>query len=301
MNITINDCVYECFYDRSKDYPYILINNTRKYFKKCDGCESIQLYGLKLDMIRQINKKSKCMMCRNYSGQNNPMHGKNHTCVSKNKISSKNKGRILSPEQRNNISKKIKGKNHPMYGKKHTDETKEKIRNKHLGKVGMRGPNHPMYGKNHNVESKIKISESLKGKFTGDKNPTKRSEVKTKLRLKKLQELEMKHGKICPNFNLKACEYFEQLNKEYGWKLRHALNGGEFYIKELGYWVDAYDVEKNIVVEYDEPRHYYPNGSLRKKDINRMINIINFLKCEFWRYNEVKKLFTKISLQDYLL
>ena len=33
MNIEIENKMYECFYDRSKDYPYILINDNKKYFK----------------------------------------------------------------------------------------------------------------------------------------------------------------------------------------------------------------------------------------------------------------------------
>jgi hypothetical protein len=128
MNIEINNKIYQCFYDRSNDYPYIILDNKRKYFKKCDKCKIIQLYGLKLDMIRQINKKSKCKSCRDYSGEKNPMYGKKHTSEIKEKISKINTGRILSDEHKEKISNKIKGKNHPMYGKKHTDESKNKIR-----------------------------------------------------------------------------------------------------------------------------------------------------------------------------
>ncbi len=73
------------------------------------------------------------------------------------------------------------------------------------------------------------------------------------------------------------------LNNVYGWNLQHAENGNEYHIKELGYWLDGYDKEKNIVVEYDEPKHKYYD---KQKDIKRQQNIIQFLKCEFWRYNE---------------
>ena len=51
--------------------------------------------------------------------------------------------------------------------------------------------------------------------------------------------------------------------------------------------------KKNIVFEYDEPTHYIDkeNSILKDKDIKRQQNIINKLKCEFWRYNEYLNLF----------
>ena len=52
---------------------------------------------------------------------------------------------------------------------------------------------------------------------------------------------------------------------------------------------NIYDKEKNIVVEYDEPRHYDRYGNLRKKDVDRMNEIQHHLQCEFWRYNEKTK------------
>lgn len=83
-----------------------------------------------------------------------------------------------------------------------------------------------------------------------------------------------------PNYNPKACEYFEYLNQENGWNLQHALNGGE--VKILQYWLDAYDRDRNIVVEYDELRHRYR----LTQDIQRQNNIVRHLGCKFYRYNE---------------
>ena len=56
----------------------------------------------------------------------------------------------------------------------------------------------------------------------------------------------------------------------HGWTIQHAENGGEFYTG-IGYWLDAYDKEKNIALEYDEPKHYIDikNNILREKDIKR--------------------------------
>lgn len=89
-----------------------------------------------------------------------------------------------------------------------------------------------------------------------------------------------------PNYNPVACKYFDELNKKNGWSLQHALNGGE--VKIHRYWVDAYDKEKNIVVEYDEPKHYTKEGSLIPYDIRRMNTIIKVLNCKFYRYDESK-------------
>jgi hypothetical protein len=69
---------------------------------------------------------------------------------------------------------------------------------------------------------------------------------------------------------------------ESGINIQHAENGGEFHIKELGYWVDGYDKENNTVYEWDEKSHYI-NGELREKDLIRQKEIKAFLNCKFIR------------------
>jgi hypothetical protein len=69
--------------------------------------------------------------------------------------------------------------------------------------------------------------------------------------------------------------------------IQHALNGGEYYIKDLGYWVDGYDEENNTVYEWDEEYHHYVNGELSEKDIKRQLEIEEFLKCRFIRIREL--------------
>jgi len=59
--------------------------------------------------------------------------------------------------------------------------------------------------------------------------------------------------------------------------LQHAENGGEFYLKELGYWADGYSKEKNIWFEYNERAH----NRRKEKDERRKQEIINFLHCKF--------------------
>jgi hypothetical protein len=68
--------------------------------------------------------------------------------------------------------------------------------------------------------------------------------------------------------------------------IQHAENDGEFHIKELGYWVDGYDKENNIVYEWDEHRHFDVYGMLTPKDIQRQKEIEEHLHCKFIRIKE---------------
>lgn len=90
---------------------------------------------------------------------------------------------------------------------------------------------------------------------------------------------------VYPNFNKSACLFFDTLNKENNWNLQHALNGGEFYVDRLHYFLDAYDKEKNIVVEWYEKHHFNTDGSIKKKDLGRIDDIIKSLQCRFIGYN----------------
>lgn len=91
-----------------------------------------------------------------------------------------------------------------------------------------------------------------------------------------------------PPYNVKACEYFDKLMVEKNIKIQHALNGGEFHISELGYWVDGYDSENNTVYEFDEKWHFDVHGKLTQKDIDRQLRIEEHLKCTFVRIKETE-------------
>jgi hypothetical protein len=73
--------------------------------------------------------------------------------------------------------------------------------------------------------------------------------------------------------------------EETGTHIQHAENGREFYIKELGYWVDGYDAENNVVYEFDEP-HHFRNGILREHDVRRQAEIEQHLNCRFIRIKQ---------------
>ena len=110
-------------------------------------------------------------------------------------------------------------------------------------------------------------------------------------RLKRLLEiLKNKYNgeQIIPSFNHVACDIFNKISKITNTDIQHAMNGGEYYLEKLGYWLDGYDKLNNIVYEYDEQHHFDKDDNLLKKDITRQNEIINFLNCKFIRikYNE---------------
>jgi hypothetical protein len=103
-----------------------------------------------------------------------------------------------------------------------------------------------------------------------------------KRRLKRIEEIsknKFNGEQIIPSFNKEACKIFDEISLKENIHIQHAMNGGEYYIKELGYWVDGYDKKNNVVYEFDEEFHKYQI----EKDINRQQEIENFLKCKFIR------------------
>ena len=50
--------------------------------------------------------------------------------------------------------------------------------------------------------------------------------------------------------------------------------------EELGYWVDYINNSYKIIIEFDEPMHYYgtEDGSLREKDVVRQKEIESYFK-----------------------
>jgi hypothetical protein len=147
------------------------------------------------------------------------------------------------------------------------------VENRVCRKCKTSGKNNPMYG------------TSRTGKDNPNYNKRWSKEQKTHMREISVQKY-IERGYTFNNYNPAACKYFDILSKERGWELRHAENGGEVVIN--GYFLDAYDEKRNIAVEYDEPHHYI-KGNLKKKDIDRMNNIIQSTGCKFYRYNERTK------------
>lgn len=280
------------------------ITNEKKWIKMCPKCEKEQTYKSEKLLNRAINKNSPCLSCsligKKVSQETREklrkiFTGFKHTEEAKRKISISSKN--MSKETRNKISIKNKGRISPQLGKPRSEETKLKISNslrnlpdeikqkiidgnKNRGcseetKLKMR-----LTAQNRPAETKLKIIENIKNRKVS-------YETRRKMRISainRIQKAKFYGGQLTPSFNIEACKYFDELNNEKGWNLQHAMNGGEYHIKELGYWPDAYDKEKNIVVEYDEPHHYW--GMRKEKDMNRLNEIKNYLGCRFLRYNK---------------
>ncbi len=166
-----------------------------------------------------------------------------------------NKGRAWSEEYKEKMSKIRKGKTwEEIYG----EEREQRLRENNGEKI-----------------SKAKMGHEVS------------KETRRKLRKARIEQLkEIKgEGQLSPCYNLDSIEIIEQLGDKLNCSFQHAENEGEFFIEELGYWVDGYDENKNIVLEYDEDFHF-KNGKLQESDQKRMNEIINYLNCGFIRVKE---------------
>lgn len=250
--------------------------------RKCPSCNQIIVYSSIYKKKRAEEGNSLCRLCSNKKrkGENHPMFGK--CSPFKNKKHTEESKKLISE---NHID--VSGENNPMYGtkggmhgKKHTNISKNKIGLKHKNKIV-------------SEETKKKISESKINYFKNNKSHTKGKkhspEAKLKMRLSAIQRIKIAKfngNQFYPSYNKSSIDILEKYAIENDLKLNHAENGGEIYIKELGYWVDAYDLEKNVVVEFFEENHKYRI----EKDEIRMKEIINFLGCEFVIINENGKI-----------
>jgi len=140
-----------------------------------------------------------------------------------------------------------------------------------------------MYSDERKDEIKKKISQTM---LTSDKFKEgiekrekfqKRSDVRRKMRKSRIKYIESLNGQISPNYNPEAVKIIEEYGKEHGYNFQHAENGGEFHIEKLGYWVDGYDKEKNVVIEYYEKFH----NKQKEKDEQRKQEIVKHLSCKF--------------------
>ena len=136
-------------------------------------------------------------------------------------------------------------------------------------------------------KTKEKLKESLRGREGYWLGKIRNDDDKLKMRLsviKRIKDTVLLNYQTFPNYNKNSIFYLEQYATENGYEIQHAENGGEFYIKELGYWVDGYDIDRNIVIEFDEKHHNKKKEII--KDMERQNKIITHLKCSFIRLDE---------------
>jgi len=143
-----------------------------------------------------------------------------------------------------------------------------------------------------NIKTKVKLLCPEHGKFkqspeihlNGSGCPKCGKRIQRLKRIKEISINQYNGNQIIPSFNKKACKLFDNISKEKNTHIQHAMNGGEYYIKELGYWVDGYDKENNTVYEFDEKHHF--TVKQQKKDKIRQKEIINLLECKFIRIKD---------------
>ena len=129
------------------------------------------------------------------------------------------------------------------------------------------------------------VNEKLRTAIQNESAETKRK--KRTSAIKRLQKSIVDGKMLQPNYNVSSIAILAEKAAELGIiDLMHAENGGEFHVKELGYWVDGYSPSKNIVLEFDERGHYDRNGLLKKKDQIRQKEIEDYLSCIFIRIKE---------------
>jgi hypothetical protein len=222
------------------------------------------------------------------------------------------KDSLIDSLKKNRKCKKCsqKGELSPNYGKKLSKETLEKMKKSNTWfKPGQRPSNadfrkgktlEEIYGqpkatkiierysqrKIHTLESNLKRSASCIIAKCGSLNKGRKcsDENRKKFRLLAVERLKATKKNFHPGYNTNACYFFNRIMKKTGTNIKHALNSGEYYISDLGYWIDGYDLENNIVYEFDEKYvNYNILGNYQEKDIIKQKEITNLLKCTFIR------------------
>jgi len=109
---------------------------------------------------------------------------------------------------------------------------------------------------------------------------------KTKLKQRQaaIRRIKENNGICWPSYNKKACEFFKSYDEKNNTKGHYAVyGGGEYHIKELGYFPDYINFEKKIIIEWDEKYHKYR----KEKDKQRQKEIQEFYPdFKFLRYKE---------------
>lgn len=107
-------------------------------------------------------------------------------------------------------------------------------------------------------------------------------ETKKKMRLSALDYISELKGQVIPRYNKDSITLIEKYGREHGYNFMHAENGGEYFVRELGYFLDGYDPIKNVAIEVDEKRHFI-DGNLLPRDVQRQRQVEELLGCTFVR------------------
>ena len=162
-----------------------------------------------------------------------------------------------------------------MHNRKSTGFYTNERRNRKISesrKVYIGEKNH-RFGKRHSFDTRQKMSVSLS-------KAMKESWKKPELRAKFLNNLKWKNVRF-DNGQLELLDKWNRLG--FNFIPNYRLKSNEHL-----YYLDGYDSEKNVIIEYDSKYHDSP--SQKEKDAIRASKIIKLLNPKkFWRYNKTKK------------
>jgi hypothetical protein len=254
------------------------------YFKNCPKCNTLIYYSRKDNLKSSIDKKSLCKSCSK-KGIKLSFKYDNEW---KQKVS---KGWFKKGERPKNADFRKDKSYEEIYGIEKANEIKVKFSKRTYSEETNKkrsiscfkaGCGKSNKGRKLTIEHKKLLSTLNKGrKLT--------IEHRRALRKARIESIKKTTKNFHPSYNKKACEYFDKLMEEKNIHIQHALNGGEFFIKELYYWVDGYDKKNNTVYEFDKKQHFDSDCNLKEKDIIRQKEITDYLNCDFIRirYDEI--------------
>lgn len=195
--------------------------------------------------------------------------GRKHTDETKRKMSLAHMG-DKNPSKRPEVIAKIL-KSRKWY--KHTDETKRKM------SIAQKGRTYEeIFGKKRAKQIKNKIRKSLKGKLAGDKNPSKRPEVKRKIRESMIKYIKKNRGNIYPNIGKNEEQMLDELELSLGFKIYR-----QFEVE--GYFIDGYIPKLKLAIEIDEKK-FHRKTKTKNKDKIRQKEIEKKLGCKFIRIKD---------------
>ena len=252
--------------------------NGNKWCRKCPDCgKELEYTGTNAKYNARYQEGKLCSSCWQKGDRHpnfgNPAYNKGVPMSEeqKEKLSTIKTGTKRSIESRTKQGNSIRGEKHHNFGTPISDKQKVKL------SLALKGRVSPVKGKKWTLQQRARASFVHIGH-----KPS--AESRRKNRMATINYIIKKNGGIRTSFNKKACEYFDELNKSRGWNLQHALNGGEYHVENLGYFIDGYDKSKNIIVEYDEPYHERP--AVKDRDMVRQKELIEHMAPkEFWRFS----------------
>jgi hypothetical protein len=165
------------------------------------------------------------------------------------------------------------GKNNPMFGT-----------------VSPRG----MLGKHHSLQSRLQSSQKQRG-IPHSKEQNLKTSITTKEAMKRPDVKKRLYDSLSKTKYLKVKTDKGQLELLEKWN-RLGFNfepNYQLYNNDFLCYIDGYDTQKNVVIEYDSTYHRQPYQ--QTKDLIRQHQIVNILKPKkFWRYNSTTKQFKDV-------